>query len=163
MGVFHRRVGHTEPVVQRRTEHHAAALQHVLRQSGEHAAGGGRLPRRVIAVPHGEHRRFRAGLPLLQHRADVGAVAAQHAAVLHLGVQEPLPVRHHADGPLGTSVAARAAPCAAIPRRQLGLIHSLCHGDTPPDLFLLGVLYHDAAKSTTPPRHCPFFGTLPPV
>ena len=156
-------VGHTEPVVQRRAEHHAAALQHVLRQSGEHAAGGGRLPRRVIAVPHGEHRRFRAGLQLLQHRADVGAVAAQHAAVLHLGVQEPLPVRHHADGPLGTSVAARAAPCAAIPRRQLGLIHSLCHGDTPPDLFLLGVLYHDAAKSTTPPRHCPFFGTPLPV
>ena len=126
--VFHGDVADLQPIVQRRAEHHAAALQHIFRQGGEGTAGGGAAAHVLVTVPYSEGGRLCAGLPLLQNGADVGAVAALDAAVRHLRVEEALPIRDHADGTLGTAVAAGGAAGAALMGRQLGRGIQLGHG-----------------------------------
>ena len=128
MEVFHGDVADPQPVVQRRTEHHAAALQHILRQRGRRHrrrwSGGARPRHRSIQ----RRRPARCGLPLLQNGADVGAVAALDAAVRHLRVEEALPIRDHANGPLGQPLQQAAQPVQRSWGRQLGRGIQLGHG-----------------------------------
>ena len=98
------------------TEHHAAALQHIVRQQGEYTPAGGVLPHGIVGVPCGKDRRLRMGLPLAQHRADVGAMAALDAGVRHRGVEEALPVGQHMDGIFGAALGAGGAAGALTAR-----------------------------------------------
>ena len=98
-----------EIIVQRRAEHHAALLKHILGQHREHAACRGIGPRSFLRAPCGKDRRLRSGLTLLEHRTDVGAVTADDAGVRHRGVEKPLTVRQHMNGALAAAVGARTA------------------------------------------------------
>ena len=115
MEVLHGDVRHPQRLVQRRAEHHAAALQHVPGQLAERAAAGGPAAQLAVPAPYGKARRLGPRLALLQNGTDVCAVPALYTAVRHLGVQETLPVGLHADRPLGAAVAARGAAGAALP------------------------------------------------
>ena len=144
--VFHGDVADPQAAVQCRAEHHAAALQHVFRQGGERAAGGGVTPHGLVAVPDDKRCRLGARLPLLQHRADMRAVAALDTAIGHLRVQKALPVRHHADSALGTAIAARGAAGASLPRGQLRRGIHLGHGGHLLARFLPHIVPHADKK-----------------
>ena len=115
--VLHGDVRHPQRLVQRRAEHHAAALQHVSGHLAERAAAGGLAAQLAVAAPYGEARRLGPRLTLLQDGTDVCTVSALYTAVRHLGVQETLPVGLHADRSLGAAVAARGAAGTALPGR----------------------------------------------
>ena len=102
-------------------EDHAAPLQHILRDQGEHAAGGGVLADGVVLVPGGEHRRDAAALLGIQDGAHGGAAAAAHAAVrVHRRVGKALLVPPHGQGVFRAHGGAGGAAGAAGVVRQHG-------------------------------------------
>ena len=105
--------------VKGRAEHDAAALQHIVRQRREGAAGGGVLADALVPVPGGEHRRQGLGLPLTEQGADSGAVPAMDALVqIDIRIGEALPVPLHGDGVPGAAARAGGAAGTAGVVRQ---------------------------------------------
>ena len=100
---------------------HAAPFQHVFRNGGENAAGGGILPDGVVPVPGGKGgRQVGRRAPVLQNGADTGAAPAADAFFhVNLGKIKAGPVPDHGDGVLGTACCAGGASGAAAPLRQL--------------------------------------------
>ena len=145
--VLHGDVYHPQRLVQRRAEHHAAALQHITGQLDERASGGGLAAQLAVAAPHGEARRLGSRLALLQN-GQMCAVPALHTAVRYLGIQKALPIRLHADRPLGAAVAARGAAGAAVEGANWGAVCSVISPPPVPVSFLR-LLYHKSEKSTT--------------
>lgn len=109
--------------VQGRAEHHAAPLQHIVRQSGKRPAGAGVPPDVRLPIPGGEGGGKGPGLTLLKHGASSGADAAADALLqVHLGNREALPVPDQGNGVLGTGGGAGGAAGAVGPVRQKGAV-----------------------------------------
>ena len=109
--------------VQGRAEHHAASLQHIVRQGGEGPAGGGVPPDVRLPVPGGEGGGQGLGLPLAEHGAGVRAKPAADALLrVHSGEGEALLVPDQGDGVPGAAGGAGGAAGAVGPVRQEGAV-----------------------------------------
>ncbi len=97
------------------TEHHAAALQHIVRQQGEYTPAGGVLPHGMVGVPCGKDRRL-GWASRWRSTGQMGAMAALDAGVRHRGVEEALPVGQHMDGIFGAALGAGGAAGALTAR-----------------------------------------------